>query len=140
VAETEVEEPEAELVEAEPVVEEMTAEAEVEAEAVEEAPEAVEEPEEEEEVVPAIDDLSRPLVEIKEEPEPETEKKKPSIVIARPGRDEAVDQEQEKSSRRKGKKLVFDEDMGEVVVKRKRKRGRGRPEWEDFDDFDLEDF
>jgi len=134
-------------VEAEEPVEEPVTDAEVEAPALE--PEAepaaaeAEEPEaeDEEEAIPAIDDLSRPLVEIKEEPQPEKEPaKKPAVVIARPSREEERLLEQEKQSRRKGKSLVFDEDMGEVVIKRKRKRGRGRPEWEDFEgDFDLED-
>ncbi len=100
------------------------------------------EAEEPEEILPAIDDLSRPLVEIEEKPKSEKEPaKKPTVVIARPSREEERLQEQEKQSRRKGKSLVFDEDMGEVVVKRKRKRGRGRPEWEEFEgsDFDLDD-
>jgi alkyl hydroperoxide reductase subunit AhpF len=115
-------------------VEQPEPELEVEAEAEIEAEVEVEEPEE---IVPAIDDLSRPLIEIAEEPEPEREKKKPSVVIARPGRAEERLEEQEKQSRRKGKHLVFDEDMGEVVVQRKRKRGRGRPDWEDYD---IEDY
>lgn len=145
VAEAEVEAEEPEAVEA--VVEEPAevVEAVEEAEAEEEAeePEAAAEPEAEpeaevEEEIPAIDDLSRPLIDIKEEPKPEKEpKKKPAVVLARPGREEERLLEQEKQGRRKGKALVFDEDMGEVVVKRKRKRGRDRPEWEDYDLEDL---
>jgi N utilization substance protein A len=160
-AETEVE-VEAEVEPGEPAEVEEAAIAEVEAvveepvEVVEEvaAPEAIEQPEPEpeveaeaeieaeaeepEEIVPAIDDLSRPLIEITEEPEKKKEtKKKPSVVIARPDRAEERLEEQEKQSRRKGKRLVFDEDMGEVVIERKRKRGRGRPDWEDYD---LEDY
>ena len=124
------------------LVEETAAEAEVEAPVSEPEVElaAVEEPEAEEpeESIPAIDDLSRPLVEIKEKAKPEkAPAKKPAVVIARPSREEERLQEQEKQSRRKGKSLVFDEDMGEVVVKRERKRGRGRPEWEEFEDTDF---
>lgn len=126
-------------------VEETVVDKEVEAPVPEPEAElaAAEEPEAEEpeESLPAIDDLSRPLVEIEEKPQPEKKtEKKPAVVIARPSREEERLQEQEKQSRRKGKSLVFDEDMGEVVVKRKRKRGRGRPEWEEFEgDFDIED-
>jgi hypothetical protein len=141
--EAEVESPAEALVEA---VAETTADAEVEAPEPEPEVEPVvaEEPEAEEpeESIPAIDDLSRPLVEIEEKPESEkAPAKKPAVVIARPSREEERLQEQEKQSRRKGKSLVFDEDMGEVVVQRKRKRGRGRPEWEEFEgsDFDLDD-
>ncbi|MCB9421417.1 MAG: transcription termination/antitermination protein NusA [Ardenticatenaceae bacterium] len=157
--EAEAEIPAADLVEAEELeapaeepaelVEEPAAEVEIEVSEPEPEPElAVEEEteaEEPEEVLSAIDDLSRPLIEIEKKPEPEKEpKKKPAVVIARPSREEErLQQELEKQQpRRKGKSLVFDEDMGEVVVKRKRKRGRGRPEWEDFEgsDFDLDDF
>ncbi len=98
-------------------------------------PEAEEEPEDEEEPIAAIDDLSRPLVQIKEKPKPK-KKEKPAIVIARPTRAEEREKEAEKARRGKGKQLVFDEEIGEVVVKRKRKR-RGRPEWEDFDTDDF---
>jgi N utilization substance protein A len=122
--------------EVEELVEELAADAEVEAPVSEpEAEPAAADAAELEEAIPAIDDLSRPLVEIKEEPKSEKEPaKKPAVVIARPSREEERLLEQEKQPRRKGKSLVFDEDMGEVVVKRKRKRGRGRPEWEDFDE------
>jgi N utilization substance protein A len=124
-------------------VEELVDEAEVETPEPElEIEPSVAEPEveevEEEEIVPAIDDLSRSLIEVEEKPEPKkAPKKKPAVVIARPSREEERLAEQEKQSRRKGKSLVFDEDMGEVVVQRKRKRGRGRPDWEDFDIEDL---
>ena len=43
----------------------------------------------------------------------------------------------DKADSRRGRSLVFDEKVGEVVVQRKRKRGRGRPDWEDFD---VDDF
>lgn len=119
-----------------PATEETVAEpAEQVVEPEAETPEAVPEPEEA--AIPAVDDLSRPLVQI-EKPKPE-EKAKPAVVIARPTRAEekAREAEAEKQPRRgKGKQLVLDEELGEVVVKRKRKR-RGRPEWEDFDTENL---
>ena len=50
--------------------------------------------------------------------------------------DELYDQTEEQRSRKKGKnkrrQLVFDEDMGEVVSKRRRKGSRKRNEWDDF--------
>ena len=137
----------ADAVEVDTATEPIEAEAEVEPSAVDEPmetadeavvetavePDLVEEAEEEPEEVPvaAIDDLSRPLVQIEEKPEPE-KKEKPAIVIARPTRAEEREREAEKSRRGKGKQLVFDEEIGEVIVKRKRKRS-GRPEWEDFE-------
>ena len=106
---------------------------------VEKAEEVEAEPEE---IVPAIDDLSKPLVQIEEEDAKE-DVKKPAVVIARPTRDEERLREavEEKTRRGKGKQLVYDEDMGQVVVKRKRKR-RGRSDWDDFDvdDLDSDDF
>lgn len=122
----------AEAVLAEPEVDAVTEAAEM-AEVVE-AAEAIEEPVEEVEAEPAIpelDDLSRPLVQVvKEEPVKEV-KPKPAVVIARPGREEREPAEKRRAP--KGKQLVFDENMGEVVVKRKRKGSRNRPDWEEFE-------
>jgi transcription termination/antitermination protein NusA len=98
----------------------------------------VEEGEEEEEV-PAIDDLSTSLVEPRK---PQREKKKGKVVIvSRPGseRDEGEEDDEESVEQRKGRQLVFDEDAGRVVTKRKRKGGRRRPEWEDFEDMDIDE-
>jgi N utilization substance protein A len=103
--------------------------------AAEEVADVVEEAEAEP-VVPELDDLSKPLVQVAPA-EPAKEKKpKPTVVIARPAREE---QREPVEKRRvpKGKQLVFDEDMGEVVVKRKRKGSRRRPDWEEFE---TEDF
>ena len=111
---------------------------EIEEEIEEPVAEAVIE-EEEEEIVPAIDDLSKPLVSI-EKPKPKKTKRKPKVVIARDVADRFQADDDEDDRRNKGKQLVFDEEMGEVVVKRKRKGSRRRPEWEEVDDFDLDEF
>jgi hypothetical protein len=96
--------------------------------------EPLDEPEEEVEEIPDIDDLSKSIFE--REPESAT-KKKPSVVVVSPTERTTEDWEDDKAESRRGRQLVFDEDAGEVVVKRKRKRGRGRPDW---DDFDAEEF
>ncbi|MCA9972476.1 MAG: hypothetical protein KC425_19780, partial [Anaerolineales bacterium] len=55
-------------------------------------------------------------------------------VIVRPvSKSDEDDDEEARRRGRKGRELVFDEDMGEVVVKRKRKGSRRRPAWEDYD-------
>lgn len=85
--------------------------------------------EEEEEAIPAIEDLSRSLIDLVEAaPKPEP-KKKPSIVVVRPTTDE--EEEKQKAQSRKGRHLEYNEQSGEVVVKRKRKSSRRRPEWEE---------
>ena len=90
------------------------------------------------EAEPVIDDLSRPLVQPQEKPK-KAQKEKPGVVIARPTPSFEPEREQsEKRKGRKGKRLVFNEDAGEVVIKRKRKGSRRRPEWEDTDLEDLE--
>ncbi|VAW43114.1 Transcription termination protein NusA [hydrothermal vent metagenome] len=123
--------------------EDETAVAEVEEEIVAEVePEvetavAPEEEVEEEPAVPAIDDLSRSLVDVTPVKKVTKKKKaKPAVVIARPVRTPLVDEE-EQSRGKKGKQLVLDEKSGEVVVKRKRKGSRNRPDWEDFDMDDV---
>lgn len=80
-----------------------------------------------------LDDLSKPLVQVPEPVKVVEEKPKPSIVIARPTREEERE-DVEKRRGHKGKQLVFDEEVGEVVVKRKRRGSRRRPEWEEFED------
>ncbi len=122
---------EAEEIEAEAVVVEETAEAEV-AEAEVEAEAAVEAVEEEVEVEPVdvIDDLSKPLV--SKEPEKGAPKKKAKVVVVDESAPELGTPETPKR-KHKGRQLVFDEDAGEVVVKRKRKGSRSRSDWEEFD-------
>ncbi len=149
-AETEeVEAEAAAAVEVEAEVEE-TAEAIDEVAEIEETEEAVEEEvvveQEEEEEVPLeemLDDLSRSIVadviEEKQEVQKE-EKAKPGVVVVKTPADRDEDKDDDEDGRkrpRKGRSLVFDEDMGEVVIQRKRKGSRRRPEWEDFD---IDDF
>ena len=125
--------------EAEAAVEEVVAEEEAAAEEVAEVEAVVEEEDVEEtavaepEPLSIIDDLSQSLIQT--EPKKE-EKKQPSIVVVR-RTDEADDDSDDDSTEgrgRKGKSLVFDEKIGQVVVKRKRKRNRRRDEWDDFEE------
>lgn len=93
-----------------------------------------EETEEEEEILPAIEDLSRSLVDVVEPAPKEPAKKKPSIVVVRtPAEEKELDEEEEASKRktRKGRHLEYDEKSGEVIVKRKRKDSRRQREWND---------
>ena len=105
-----------------------------------EAAEVVQPEPEEEELVPLspIEDLSRSLVEV-EEPKPVKTKKKKQVVVVRPTETASTDDDDSKSGRgrQKGRQLVFDEDMGEVVTKRKRKGSRRRSNW---DEFELDDY
>ena len=91
-------------------------------EVVEEEVEAVveEEPEEEVDPVDAIDDLSKSMIDTS--PKPKPKKGKSTVIIARKPRQEIGGDDD--SATRKGKQLVYDEKLGEVVTKRKRKRGR----------------
>lgn len=113
-------------------------------EAVEEAEEEVEEEDVDEEEVPAIDDLSTPLVEPTKPKKEKKKKKGKVVVVSRPGsdheeEDEGEEEDDETTEQRKGRQLVFDEDAGRVVTRRKRKGGRRRPEWEDFEDMDIDE-
>jgi len=145
----EAEEVEAEVAEAGEVEEIEAVETEaIEPEVVEEV-DAVIEAEEIEEVVEeelapvdVFDDLSQSLVQ--ETPKP-AKKKKRGVVIARQTAAErraaeaqkAAEEEAEKTRKSRSRELVFDEDMGEVVAKRKRKGSRRQQEW---DDFDIDEF
>lgn len=134
VVEEEVVEEEAEIEEAE----EPEEAAVVEAEEAEE----VEEEEEEEEEIPAIEDLSTSLVDQKPEKEKKRKKKGKVVVVSRPSdsrSDEEEEEEEDEEARRKGRRLVYDEDAGRVVAKPKRKRQRQRPEWEEFEDMDIDE-
>ncbi len=116
-------------VEIEPAVEvEPEPVAEVET-AVPEAPADEAEPE----PISPLDDLSKPLVEPVES-QKKPAKKKPSVVIVQPDKKEVEDdKDDDKKGKRKRRELVFNEDVGKVVTKRKRKGSRSRPDWEDFD-------
>jgi N utilization substance protein A len=74
------------------------------------------------------------VVEAKPEPMPEKELE-PGLHLEwleEEEEDEEIRRETKKKGRRKKRQLVFDEDLGEVVARRKRKPGRRREEWEDF--------
>ncbi|MEM7116362.1 MAG: transcription termination factor NusA, partial [Chloroflexota bacterium] len=152
--EEETEEAVEETVEAEEAVEtveEVVAETAVVEETVEETPEPIaeaveeevealveepadvqEEPEPEPEPLSALDDLSKSLIDI-EPPKPkQTQPKKKKVVVVRPTTPEPADDSGD-ASRNRGRQLVFDEKMGEVVIKRKRKGSRSRDDWDDFE-------
>ncbi len=114
-------------VEAEPELEEEPA-------VEEEAEEVEEEIEEEEEIVADIDDLSKSIFE--RQAEETAKKKKGKVVVVSSTMEEEDDDE--KAEARRGRSYVYDEKVGEVVVRRKRKGSRRRGDWEDFDDEDLE--
>ena len=92
------------------------------------------EPEAEEEKLTDLDDLSKSIVEIQPKPKQEKPKpKKPEIVIVKPTTGDEDDLDDKSGAGRPKRRLVFDEDLGEVVAKRKRKGSRQRADWEDFD-------
>jgi N utilization substance protein A len=107
------------------VVEEAIEALEEEAEAELEV-EAEEEEDELEPVLP-IDDLSQTIFEPVQEPEDDG-KKKPEIVVVRTT---TVEEEPASKRKKKARRLVYDENLGEVVSKPKRKKGRGGEVWED---------
>lgn len=119
---------------------ETAVEEDIDEDAEPEAAEPVQPEPAEEELVPLspIEDLSRSLVEV-EEPKPVKSKKKKQVVIVRPVETTTTDDDDSKTGRgrQKGRQLVFDEDMGEVVTKRKRKGSRRRSDW---DEFELDDY
>jgi N utilization substance protein A len=144
--EEEAEEPEVDAVAAVEVEAETVLDAEVEeevdADLKEEPPdreevldEISEEPIEEEvqeEQVPAIDDLDISLVQV--EPEKTPEKKK--VIVVKGESTESTEEEGDKS---RGKELVFDEQLGRVITKRKRKSGRRRPQWEEYEGMETDE-
>jgi hypothetical protein len=93
-------------------------------------------------VLDLVDDLSQSLVQVEEKP---VKEKKRGVVIARQTAAEKraeeeqklAEEEAEKTRKSRSRELVFDEEIGEVVAKRKRKGSRRTQEW---DDFDLDDF
>lgn len=135
-------EPVAEVIaeELEEALEEAIEEAEVEVEEPEAAAEeevVEEEAEEEVDLMAAIDDLDKPLIQV-EKPK---KKEKKKVVVVKPTQsiEEEDEDEDDEKRRYKGKQLVFDEESGRVVTKRKRKGSRRRPEWEDFEDMDVDE-
>ena len=90
-----------------------------------------------EETLTPIDDLSQTIFVEEEKPVKPEPKKKPGVVVVRPTAEEAAAAEEEsKRKKRKGQALVYNEDLDQVVVKRKRKKGS--PGWLD-EDIDLDD-
>lgn len=113
------------LVAAEEVVVDESVVAEVETEAEEAEVEADDE---------AIDDLNRSLVDLPSpEPVEKKEKRKRVVVVSASGGEDEGDDDDARRSR-KGRELVYDENAGRVVTKRKRKGNRRRNEWEDYMD------
>ena len=111
-----------------PEVVEAVEEQVAEAVEIEEPVLSEEEEVEEEEEVADIDDLSTSIFERQAKEEPK--KKKGKIVVVSPVTEA---EGEEKSTSRRGRSYVFDEVVGEVIVKRKRKGSRRREDWEDFD-------
>jgi N utilization substance protein A len=114
---------------------EITAEVEAELEETVEAVAEEKQPEpatDEAESRDVIDDLSQSLV-----AKPDTDKKeskKGKVVVVDPTRAEpSVPPEPERRGKKKGRQLIYDEDAGEVVVKRKRKGSRSAPTWDNYD-------
>lgn len=148
----EIPEPEPEEAEVVEVVEEVVeaeaaevaeADAEAEAEAVAEAPEAVveEEPVAEEEAEVTAEVEAPPAEAEPAQPEPSVAEQvvepfSEELVDLYPVDDEAEEKLAKEKAKRRRRQLVFDEDLGEVVVKRRRKASRRRAEWEDFEGLD----
>jgi N utilization substance protein A len=86
-----------------------------------------------EEKVPAIDDLDISLVQV--EPEKAPEKKKVIVVKG----ESTVGVAEEEGDKSRGKELVFDEQLGRVIIKRKRKSGRRRPQWEEYEGMETDE-
>jgi vacuolar-type H+-ATPase subunit I/STV1 len=124
---------EAEIEEESTEVEEELPAAEKELDEIEDVVEELDEELIAEEKTPSIDDLGVSLVQVK--PEKKKEKKKVVIVQAAPA--EGV--EAEDKDRTKSTELVFDEQQGRVVAKRKRKSGRLRPQWEDYEGMEADE-
>jgi N utilization substance protein A len=133
--------PAAEEAEAEPVVEVTAAEV-TEAEPVvakeAEAPEAIAEE------VEAVTDVSEEPVEAEvaleaePKPAPESELGIPIQWVEEGEEDDELEEtgrgKGKKKGRRRKRQLVYDEDLGEVVARRRRKPGRQRDKWEDYID------
>ena len=73
----------------------------------------------------ALDDLSQSLVSIVEETRDEIDPQQPEVRIVRGRKDENAG----KKRRSKGRTLIFDENAGRVVAKRKRKKRGSQGDW-----------
>ena len=114
-------------VEAEKIAEPETVEVAAAQDVEEEEPEAA---------APDIDDLGVSLVDVaKVEEKPEKKK----IVVVSPEKARALESVETDKPGTKRRELVFDEQRGKVVAMKKHKSKRQRPEWEDFDDIEIDD-
>ncbi len=104
--------------------------------AVKEADEVVEESPEEEADELDLEDLSRSLVSPAKKPDKPKKPTKQVVIVAAPEPQEEMDAPAPRRHS-KGKELVFDEDAGEVVVRRKRKKGQKGWE-EELDELDFD--
>ncbi|MEM7798750.1 MAG: transcription termination factor NusA [Chloroflexota bacterium] len=116
-------------------VEETDEESEAEAE-VEEVEAVVEEAAEPAEAAVESDQSTglTPLVPLVKEEEKAEQPKKKVVVVRKPKTQDKEDSSAA-TGKKKGRELIFDEDAGRVVTKRKRKGSRRRNEWDDIDDF-----
>lgn len=63
-----------------------------------------------------------------------TAPQKKKVVVVKPTTTSSEDDDSaDARGRNRGRQLVYDEKMGEVVVKRKRKGSRRREDWDDFE-------
>ena len=96
--------------------------------------EALEAPEAIEVAAEVTEELEEAEADVEVETEPEPELVVPATWYQEGG-EEKLDEdsrETKKKGRRKKRQLVYDEDLGEVVARRRRKPGRERQEWEDY--------
>lgn len=100
------------------------------------AEDVVDEPVEDVEPEPlsAMDDLSKSLVDVEPKKPKRTAPQKKKVVVVKPTTTSSEDDDSaDARGRNRGRQLVYDEKMGEVVVKRKRKGSRRREDWDDFE-------
>jgi N utilization substance protein A len=88
--------------------------------------------------------LAEPEVEAEAEPEPEPLTLEPERTLSEDDTwyeedelDELEKERKKKEARRKKRRLVFDENLGEVVAERRRKRSRRSDDWLDYEEDDF---
>lgn len=81
-----------------------------------------------------LDDLSISLIETPTEQQQKKEGKGKVVVVSRPTAPAADRKREETTPKSKSKELVYDENAGRVVAKRKRKGNRSRDDWDGGDD------
>jgi N utilization substance protein A len=111
------------------VVEEVVAVPEIALEIAEEAPV-------EEEAAPVLEELVVAEVEqVKEMEAPVTEEVPPTLFFEEEEEEELSLEEARKRERRLRRELVYDEELGEVVARRRRKRGQDADEFDQWDEY-----